>query len=55
MVSTGGVYKEKLNLSDLNNEHMEPFDGHDCYTRSKVSFIVFLDTRGTTIYFFVKH
>ncbi|XP_071800074.1 dehydrogenase/reductase SDR family member 12-like [Asterias amurensis] len=35
MVSTGGVYKEKLNLSDLNNEHMEPFDGHDCYTRSK--------------------
>ncbi|XP_071799776.1 dehydrogenase/reductase SDR family member 12-like [Asterias amurensis] len=35
MVSTCGVYPEKLNLSDLNNEHMEPFDGHDCYTRSK--------------------
>ncbi|XP_033636804.1 dehydrogenase/reductase SDR family member 12-like [Asterias rubens] len=35
MVSTCGVYPEKLNLSDLNNENMEPFDGHDCYARGK--------------------
>ena len=41
MVSTCGVYPEKLNLSDLNNENMEPFDGHDCYARGKVySFII---------------
>ncbi|XP_033636770.1 dehydrogenase/reductase SDR family member 12-like, partial [Asterias rubens] len=35
MVSTRRAYEEKANLSDLNNENMESYDGYDCQLRSK--------------------